>query len=553
MQARRWGVAAAAAVLALLLFHPLRHASPTHEDYFYLALGQHLDSPLPLAIQDSTGSFFFRPVVMLFWWVTSAITRSAPAHYAINIALHAMNGLLLVALLRRMKVSFVPAALAGLVFIAHATTYSATVWLSDRFDLTTLAFGLASLIAVQVAHERGVDSRSLAAVAALVLACVFSKETGFGIAAVACVAALWPAPGGATTPRSRRILAVTIAACVVGALAVRWLVLRGAVEAIFLREGLAATLTHGFGKWVAALPHFVVVPDGPRFAATAWAVALGALVALSLPHLARRTNREPGLLRIVALGALLTLVTAAAQAPVANLTGLEPAPSVFDFRIVAASRLYYVPIAGLCLIGAALGEAITRAPLASWLRQSVVGLMALGVFALVAQSRSVGRDVHVFAERTGPMFLSATLEALRARPALPPGCKVYFLGMPPAADHFRYYLQVIVMQALPRGHPATKCFLLSEHTPWYNLLETEGLGREPQRPLDTMLVGGKPFQPLTVGNLRFYFLNVPDNDAVRADPAATFLAWDNGRFVDVTADVRARRREVKFFDNRPPS
>ena len=51
---------------------------------------------------------------------------------------------------------------------------------------------------------------------------------------------------------------------------------------------------------------------------------------------------------------------------------------------------------------------------------------------------------------------------------------------------------------------------------------------------------------------RFYFLNVPDNDAVRADPAATFLAWDNGRFVDVTADVRARRREVKFFDNRPP-
>jgi len=106
-------------------------------------------------LADGTGSFFFRPVVMLFWWVTSAITRSPPAHYAVNIALHVANGLLVLALLRRMKVSFVPAALAGLAFVAHVTTYSAAAWLSDRFDLFTLAFGLGALIAVQIAHERG--------------------------------------------------------------------------------------------------------------------------------------------------------------------------------------------------------------------------------------------------------------------------------------------------------------------------------------------------------------------------------------------------------------
>ena len=553
MHARRWGLAAAAVALALLLFHPLRHASPTHEDYFYLALGPHLANPLYLAIQDSTGSFFFRPVVMLFWWATSAITRSAAAHYAINIALHAANGLLLIALLRRLNVSFVPAALAGLAFIAHVTTYSASVWLSDRFDLTTLAFGLGALIAVQLAHERGVNARRLAAVAALVLATVFSKETGFGLAAVACVAALWPAPGATAPARSRWILAATIAGCVVAALAIRWFVLRGAVEAIFLREGLVATLVHGFTKWILALPHFVIVPDGPRLAAPVWTLALVALAALAVPILVRRARRDPGLIRILALGALLTLVTAAAQAPVANLTGLEPAGSVFDFRIVAASRLYYVPLAGLCLIGAAFGEAIAGGPLPSWLKRTMVALVVLGAIALVTQSRAVGRDVHAFAQRTGPEFLAAALDALRARTSLPPGCKLYFLGMPPAADHFRYYLHVTVMQALPRGHPATKCFLLSEHTPWYNLLATDGLPAEPQRPLETMLVGGKPFQPLTVGNLRFYFLNAPDNDAMRDDPSATFFAWDSGRFVDVTAAVRARQRGVKFFVNRPPS
>jgi len=552
MQARRWGLVAAAALLALLLFHPLRHASPVLEDYFYLALGTHLGNPLPLAIQDSTGSFFFRPVVMLFWWVTSAITRSPGAHYAVNIALHVANGLLVLALLRRMKVSFVPAALAGLAFVAHVTTYSAAAWLSDRFDLFTLAFGLGALIAVQIAHERGVNARTLAAVAALALACVFSKETGSGIVAVAGLAALWPAPGNATTLRSRVILAITIAACIGFALALRGFVLRDAVQGIFLREGVVATLWSGFDKWFDALPHFIMVAEGPRLAAQAWTAALAGLAVIAVLPMVWRSYRDTGLIRIVVMGLLLALVTAVAQAPVANLTGLELEGAAFDFRRVAASRLFYVPLAGLCLAGGALGEAIARAPMSAWLKRIAVSLMAIGAIALVTQSRAVGRDVHAFSERSGPHFLAAALEALRQRPALTPGCKVYFLGTPPHAMFFRQYLQVTVMQALPRGHPATKCFLLSEHTPWYNLLAFEGLPAEPQRPLDTMLVGGKPFLPLTVGNLRFHYLNVPDNDAVRDDPSATFFAWDDGRFVDVTADVRARRREVKFFDNRPP-
>jgi hypothetical protein len=55
-----------------------------------------------------------------------------------------------------------------------------------------------------------------------------------------------------------------------------------------------------------------------------------------------------------------------------------------------------------------------------------------------------------------------------------------------------------------------------------------------------------------VGNLAFHYLNIADSPAIRADPAATFLAWENGRFVDATAAVRSGARQVKFFNRRPP-
>ena len=64
-------------------------------------------------------------------------------------------------------------------------------------------------------------------------------------------------------------------------------------------------------------------------------------------------------------------------------------------------------------------------------------------------------------------------------------------------------------------------------------------------------IAGRPFEPLPLGNLAYYYLRIPAADAVTADPAAVFLAYRSGRFVDVSADVRARRVTPRFFDNRP--
>jgi hypothetical protein len=51
--------------------------------------------------------------------------------------------------------------------------------------------------------------------------------------------------------------------------------------------------------------------------------------------------------------------------------------------------------------------------------------------------------------------------------------------------------------------------------------------------------------------LVYHYLKIPERAEVIDDPRATFLAYDNGRFADVTDEVRARRRAVRFKDTRP--
>ncbi|MGZ5650555.1 MAG: hypothetical protein ACXWG8_09510, partial [Usitatibacter sp.] len=60
----------AALALGALLAWPLRHGHAYLDDFGFLALGRHIDNPLALLVQDSIGSFFFRPLSMFLWWGT---------------------------------------------------------------------------------------------------------------------------------------------------------------------------------------------------------------------------------------------------------------------------------------------------------------------------------------------------------------------------------------------------------------------------------------------------------------------------------------------------
>src|SRR5262245_41392836 len=114
---------AAIALAALFLAYCLRGASPTGDDFVYLALGRHLGNPLPLLVQDPLGAYFFRPLVMLLWWLTSDLPGGDATQYAIGIALHAANALLLAALARELGLARGPAALGAIAFLVHPTAF----------------------------------------------------------------------------------------------------------------------------------------------------------------------------------------------------------------------------------------------------------------------------------------------------------------------------------------------------------------------------------------------------------------------------------------------
>jgi hypothetical protein len=543
-----------AGVFAALLAYPLAGASAHVDDFVFIALGRHVDNPLPLLLQDSVGTYFFRPLVMLVWWVSAKLFADhAATHYALNMAVHGINGLILFALARQLRVSRLPAALAALAFIAHPSTFSAAAWLSDRFDLFATAFGLLALIAVERFLEVPRPSR-LALIAFAALASLFSKETGFALVGTAVVLVAWRDPSRHEAEARGRILALgVIAGSMLLAAAIRWLVLRDAAQSTLLQGGLVSTLASGSWKWLQELPRFIVVTKGNVVAIGAWCAILAVTLASILTPSARRTFFGEDPLRTAAVGIALMAAAAAAQSPVVNAIVVAPhSPDVFDFASLAASRFYYAPLAGLALVLAAAGEAIARSQLPSGWKQFTVAVALCSLAGLMASSRTIGREWSAFTQASTGGFTRASAAAI-ASARLAPGCKVYLLETPAAARHFRDVADTAVKSTLAPGHPAMSCFIQSESAPWYHLVARQrGSGdfADPS-PMENILVNGKPYPPLPVGNLAYHYLRIPDRAEVIDDPRATFLAYQSGRFVDVTAQVRSRERVVRFLDTRP--
>jgi Dolichyl-phosphate-mannose-protein mannosyltransferase len=551
----------AALALGALLAWPLRHGHAYLDDFVFIALGRHIDNPLVLLVQDSIGFFFFRPLSMFLWWATvAAFGDHAPAHLIFNVAVHVANGVIVYALLRRLAISRAASAVAGLVFIAHPAGFSSAAWLSDRFDLFATFFGLLALHAVERFLEAP-GARRMAAAALLMLAALFSKEIAFAFPAVATLMILWPDPGRhAATRRERVWLFVVIAACSLAALGVRPLVLRAVTETMFLRDGLVATLWGGLWKWMLNLPGFLAIAQGSVAAVAGWLAALGALLAASLlPH-ARAAWGRPSRARTAMLGLAIMVAAALAQAPIVHASPIVPYQlDRFLFESLAGCRFYYLPLAGFAIFLGPLIEAVlaARPGTPSGSRDSgirlgvALALVALALIGLTATSRAIGREWAVFPEQHDTALVRSAVAQVKPRLDFKPGCKIYFLGTPPVSLPFRLLIDTAVKQALPRGHPAVGCFIQSEHAPWYHLVRTAGLAPGAEKPLESHTFHGKPYPPLAVANLSYYYLKLGDRPEIASDPNATFYALEAGRFVDVTSEVRSHKRTVRFFDNRP--
>jgi hypothetical protein len=541
--------ALAAAIIASLLAYPLRHATPWLDDFTFLALGTHLEEPLVLLTRDSLGAYFFRPVGMGLWWLSVQVLGvDGGAHAALNVALHGANGVLLFALMRRLGIAPGAGAVAAMAFVVHPTAFSAAAWLADRFDLLAMFFGLFALLHAQGLRQRPDISRlaALGVTLAMALAC---KEVAFAFAVTAGLVLLLPSRESAapsTRWHAAGLVIIAIAAC--GALVARTRVL-GEAGGFLLRDGLPTVLAQGFAGWIEALPAFLAVQHG-SFAAFAVVIAsLAGLAALSIMPGARAAWRGSTLPQVVALGVALAVLAALAQAPVIRIASLHPyGMDAFSAEALTASRFFYVPLAGIALVlGALCAAAASALPGAARAISAAIALAAL--VALLAASRTIGREWQAFSQ-AGLATARAATQAVGALEGLKPGCKVYLLGIAPEEDFLRAYIDTRIKGALPRNHPAMGCFLLTEHTPWMNLLDARAASAGDEAPLRLHVFDGRPLAPLRVGNLTLWFVNLKEDSGAAQDPRATFLAREGARFVDVTEAVRSGSRPVRFHDNR---
>jgi len=116
-----------------------------------------------------------RPFPALSYQVTALGGAASPVlHHALNILIHAANGLLVVAIARTAaSLSLPSAAFAGLVFALLPVHTEGVAWITGRVDSMPALFYLASFLAYAIWGQRGSSSSSflyVGSLAVLVLA-----------------------------------------------------------------------------------------------------------------------------------------------------------------------------------------------------------------------------------------------------------------------------------------------------------------------------------------------------------------------------------------------
>jgi Dolichyl-phosphate-mannose-protein mannosyltransferase len=549
----------ATTALAALLYYPLSTARPYADDFAFFTMARQIEEPWRLLVQDAYGLFFFRPVGAFFWWLTTALFGDHfAAHYLTNVVLHLGCASLLLVFARSLSISAPVAAASAIAFAAHPTAFSAAAWLSDRFDLLAVLFGLASLVCVQRFIARG--SKAWAAGAALAaFASMLSKETGFVFPVMGALLLAWADPRHATaSARARSVGAIGLVATAVAALGLRTLALRAGADAILFAGGLLHTLVDGTIKWARFLPDFVIAEAGSATAVFAWFTTLMILLLAALLAAARGAF-DRSLARAMAMGLTLMLLSAIVQSPVIqasrvlpyNLAGRPADSALFDWLV--GNRFYYLSLAGFFVALGAIAEGTWRSLAARGMRGAAVAvsiLAGIAILALLAGARAVGRDWSRFTRTQDAALLAATAETFAGSQEWAAGCKLFLLGTHEYSRTFLYVADVFVKHTLPRGHALMGCLVQTEVAPWFHLADHRKLQRV--SPLEMITIRGKPYPPLQVGNMAVYYLRIPDSEAVRNDPDSRFFAYDGKRFVEVTGAVREGRRSVRFFDNRPP-
>ncbi len=512
----------------LAVGYPLLAAAPASDDWGFFALSRHIGSPLAFYIADHSSSYFYRPHVMAFWWLSVALfdTR-AYAHYAIDLGLHALNALMIFALARSADVSRALALVLALLFAVHPAAIGTTSWLADRFDLTCTAACLAALWFLERHLRGGGPAWPVWLMALLAAGC---KETGILLvpAVIARVLLERERPW-----RKRALLLLGTAVPFIFMLMARTVLL----QPVAVTTGMPTwfdTMLSGTGAWWGALPNALVpgwsMPTGPALPALALAATLLALLAWRI----WRRRLAP-----VAMGlTVLLFAPAAIQAPVAGSILAQPGA----LNIPVNFRFYYLALAALtALLAMVLSAREWRSarPQAHCRPLLLAACSVLTVISAIAahkQAQAWATNSH----NSEYTFAVEAARVLGAQTSLDPGCHIYLLGSATQAPNFFGVADASVKALLPPGSAALQCVIMSERAPWFQYVRAPACVDQTWLPLAPREVAGTTLLTRPLGALCVHFLTPPAQAEALADPRARFFAFDSqGQLHAVQRDAAA--------------
>lgn len=367
---RAFVVGLAVFALTLAVYIPSLSAPFVWDDHYLILKAPRVTEPQPLRDYfasgfwvkgdvDPVGRNYYRPLTILSLALDYRVHGINPGGYHLtNIVLHALNGVLLFALLARRKLNPWLAGLLALGWAWFPRLTEAAAWISGRTDVLAAFF---VLLALWLTPARNPAFRWLAALSLLLGA--LAKEVAMaGLVAVACMEWL----SALDKPRRQRLLRLLPLLCV----AIAYCGLRmGAIGAGLKSSGMPlgmrlACALDALGRYV------VMVLDG-------WhpTVQIGYLGEVALVYVV------VGVLTLLVAGYGLARNfrrfdhhTWGAIALCAVSLGLVLHVVPITVNIASADRFMYLPLAGLVLAVAPL----FRGP---WLKRPVVLALALLVLS----------------------------------------------------------------------------------------------------------------------------------------------------------------------------
>ena len=508
------------------LFWPVTGATFVADDYVFLTTARMVNEPLAAFWRSHFYEpYYFRPMGVVSWWLATRLfgLDYAP-HSLINLVLHCVNAGLLFVLLRALALR-TSAVAAGVVFFALGpAAFAATLWPSNRFDLLAVGF----LLVQATATLRALQGRPLAIpVAALAaLAACWSKEGAYPVATAMAFVVL--AASGASW-RLRVAVFALLGGAIGGAFVWRHRIVTEAY-AVAGADPLGQVMD-GALAMVSSLPRLIELVVG---AAAAHWLGWGLLAALLLSLIWVR--RDSGVsLRLLGSAMLVFFAAFVVQTPLAKLFAsmLDGGP----FGTVTFARFYYAPWVTFSVV---IALVLARGRLGGFAAVAVMVVTAFVGYSI----RPLGELFAVWTQReVAPMSVAAT-RLVDASPSESP-CVIVLLGTQTKHPFFRMFSDVTVKALTVEPAKTWRCYVMTESTPWLFAFPANAtLNDLPLRKITDP--SGVAKADSTWGGIRYRY-RLPTEDLPNL-PGARFFDWRDGRFVEVSDEVRSGARKVVSKD-----